>query len=63
MQGRERNWIGRCSAITIFLMLDDREFCVMVLWGGRSVRYDEKIIILEGTNFICVLYEFYMYFK
>jgi hypothetical protein len=43
-------------------MLDDREFYVIVLWCGRSDIYDEKIIILERANFICILYEFYMHF-
>jgi hypothetical protein len=27
-----------------------------------SDSYDEKIIILERANFICILYEFYMHF-
>jgi hypothetical protein len=47
------------SAITIALMLDDRGFYVIVLCSGHSDSSDEKIIILERANCICILYAFY----
>jgi hypothetical protein len=63
MHREEKDWIRRCSAITIdfnILMLDDRGFYVIVLWSGLSGSYNwlKKIIILERTNFIWILYTF-----
>jgi hypothetical protein len=37
-------------------MLVDGKFYVIALWSGHSVSYDEKIIILERTNCIHILY-------
>jgi hypothetical protein len=33
---------------------------VIVLWSGRSDSYDEKINIFERSNFMCILYAFYV---
>jgi hypothetical protein len=52
---RKRNLTTSLLFQKIVLMLDDRRFYVEVLWSGCSDSYDEKIIILERTNFICIL--------
>jgi hypothetical protein len=36
---------------------------MIVLWSGNSDSYDEKIIILERANLICILYEFCSFCK